>query len=90
MHEFKGPKDKQERVALRHQLPGVPLRDLTNAEYAAFVKAGRIDRDGPTGKLWAKGGGDEPEDGPQEPEAAQEQAQPAGDSSAAVDSGGKA
>ena len=35
-------------------VPGVPARDLTDAEWDEHVKAGRIDPKGPNGKLWQK------------------------------------
>ena len=33
-------------------VPGVPLRDLSDEEYAGFVAAGLIKPDGPSGSYW--------------------------------------
>ncbi len=40
-----------ERVGI---IPGVPARDLTEDEYAAWVKAGKIVAGEPSGKIYKK------------------------------------
>ena len=35
-------------------VPGVPMRDLTEAEYEGFVESGRIVADDPSGKLYKR------------------------------------